>query len=238
VVPSSHPTDNPFRDSYRDIAHGRHCIVHFDPFSDPHWNGKAYRVLAGSSSNAYNKYESGSCTEHMLSSIDRVRCWPDSLGQLLNLDRLVKASILAQLHRLAPPGMQKRVVVWIGALVVVFMLFTVFVSVYAARMKQNTLTQCSGCDLPLCSNACCLGPSNLPQGSPLPLHYVRRRAKALQGCWNMTNVNFFTSATNTFLDVVIFALPIPGLYKLQITRRKKGLSVSFSQHSVATNDSQ
>lgn len=111
MVSSSHPTDNPFGDSYRDIAHGRHCIVHFDPFSDLHWNGKAYRVLAGSSSNAYNKYESGSCTEHMLSSIGRVRYWPDSLEKLLNLDRIVKASILAQLHRLAPLGMQKRVVV-------------------------------------------------------------------------------------------------------------------------------
>jgi hypothetical protein len=77
------------------LSHGRHCIVHFDPFSDPHWNGKAYRVLAGSSSNAYNKYESGSCAEHMLSSIGRVRYWPDSLEKLLNLDRIVKASILA-----------------------------------------------------------------------------------------------------------------------------------------------
>lgn len=56
---------------------------------------------------------------------------------MLNLDRLVKMSILAQLHRLAPPGMQKRVVVWIGVFVVVFMLFTVFVSVYSARMKQD-----------------------------------------------------------------------------------------------------
>jgi hypothetical protein len=134
--------------------------------------------------------------------------------------------------------MQKRVVVWIGAFVVAFMLFTVFVSVHAARMKQDSLTQCSGCDLPVCSNACCLGSSKFPQGSPLPLHYVRRRAKALQGCWNLTSVNFLTSSTNTLLDVVIFALPMPGLYKLQITRRKKGSSVGFSQHRVATDSLQ
>lgn len=38
----------------------------------------------------------------------------------------------------------------------------------------------------------------------------------------MMAVNFFTSSMNSFLDVVIFALPIPSLYKLQITRQKKG----------------
>lgn len=54
----------------------------------------------------------------------------------------------------------------------------------------------------------------------------------------MTDVNFFTSSTNAFLDVVIFALPVPGLYKLQITRQKKGTCVSFSKHHVATDDIQ
>jgi hypothetical protein len=37
-------------------------------------------------------------------------------------------SILAQFYQIAPPGIQKRVVIWIGAFVLIFTLFTVFVS--------------------------------------------------------------------------------------------------------------
>jgi hypothetical protein len=64
---------------------------------------------------------------------------------------------------------------------------------------------------------------NFPKVHPQP-HKPCRIAKTLQGCWNMTNVNFFTSSVNTLLDVVIFALPIPAIYKLQTTLGKKGTS--------------
>lgn len=91
---------------------------------------------------------------------------------LLNCDRLVKMSILAQLDQLALPGMQKRVVVWIGAYVIVFMLFTVFVSVYSAWLGQNLLTQYSGCHLSMCSSQCCLGPRKLSQSLSPTFCYV------------------------------------------------------------------
>lgn len=42
--------------------------------------------------------------------------------------RLVKMSILAQFYQLALPGMQRRVIMWVGIFVLVFTLFTVFVS--------------------------------------------------------------------------------------------------------------
>lgn len=82
VVPSSYPADNSFRNPYHCVALSRHRVVHFDPFPDSHRNGKAYRILTGSSGNARNKHESGSRTEHMLSIIDWVSCsryWSDPL---------------------------------------------------------------------------------------------------------------------------------------------------------------
>jgi hypothetical protein len=134
--------------------------MYLDPFPDPYWDGKAYRILAGSPSNAYNEYESGPGAKHMLSSIDRVTCssqWPGSY-QPLTFDRLVKMSILAQLHALAPPGIQKRVVAWVGAFVFLFMLFTVFVSICPVLLNQYPLTHHKGCNLSVYSDACCLGP--------------------------------------------------------------------------------
>ena len=54
----------------------------------------------------------------------------------------------------------------------------------------------------------------------------------------MMSVNFFTSSMNSFLDVVIFALPIPGLYKLQITRQKKGKLLKLSHRWLVIDDLQ
>lgn len=48
--------------------------------------------------------------------------------------------------------------------------------------------------------------------------------KISQGCWNMMEVNFFTSSMNTFLDIVIFFLPVPIMLKLQISSKKKSRS--------------
>jgi hypothetical protein len=52
----------------------------------------------------------------------------------------------------------------------------------------------------------------------------------------MMSMNFFTSAVNLSLDVLIFVLPLRGLYKLQITRQKKGTSNSFSQHRIVVEN--
>jgi hypothetical protein len=147
-------------------------------------------------------------------------------------------SILAQLHTLAPPGMQKRVVACIGAFVFLFMLFTVFVSIRPTSLKQPPFTHYIGCNLPMHSNACCLEPRNFPQSTSLPFCHVCRTAKRLQGCWNMMSVNFFTSSMNLFLDVLIFILPLHGLFKLHISHQKKSTSNSFSQHRIVVEGSQ
>ncbi|KAH7095832.1 hypothetical protein FB567DRAFT_41408 [Paraphoma chrysanthemicola] len=50
-----------------------------------------------------------------------------------------------------------------------------------------------------------------------------------KGCWNMMGMNFFTSGMNTFLDLVIFVLPIPTIAKLHMEKKKKfTLTVGFS----------
>ncbi|KAJ6205461.1 hypothetical protein PSV09DRAFT_2403175 [Bipolaris maydis] len=43
---------------------------------------------------------------------------------------LIKASMLAQLHLLAAPGTQKRVVFWTGCLVCIFTMFTTFSAIF------------------------------------------------------------------------------------------------------------
>jgi hypothetical protein len=45
-------------------------------------------------------------------------------------------SILAQFYQIAPPGIQKRVVIWIGAFVLIFTLFTVFVGRTATHLAM------------------------------------------------------------------------------------------------------
>lgn len=61
------------------------------------------------------------------------------LAILIQFDRLIKMSILAQFHQLAPPGMQKRAVVWVAIFVLMFTLFTVFVSSIALHPTYFTL---------------------------------------------------------------------------------------------------
>ncbi|KZM24860.1 hypothetical protein ST47_g4000 [Ascochyta rabiei] len=113
---------------------------------------------------------------------------------------LVKMSILAQFYQFAQPGLQKRVVAWVGAFVCVFMLFTVFAAIF----------QC------------------IPMKAAWDLQNFPR------GCWNMMNVNFFTSSMNTFLDLVVFLLPITTIYKLPTTFRKKlTLALAYSMGLLA-----
>lgn len=71
---------------------------------------------------------------------------------------LVKMSILAQFYQLASTGMQRQVVLWVGVFVFIFTLFTVFVSGAATDTKRCVLTSRSGCNLPMHSDECCMGP--------------------------------------------------------------------------------
>ncbi|XPS69134.1 hypothetical protein M3J07_001403 [Ascochyta lentis] len=113
---------------------------------------------------------------------------------------LVKMSILAQFYQFAQPGLQRRVVAWVGGFVCIFMLFTVFAAIF----------QC------------------IPMKAAWDLQNFPR------GCWNMMNVNFFTSSMNTFLDLVIFLLPITTIYRLPTTFRKKlTLALAYSMGLLA-----
>ncbi|KAH6613842.1 hypothetical protein C7974DRAFT_65649 [Boeremia exigua] len=113
---------------------------------------------------------------------------------------LIKMSILVQFHQLALPGMQKRVIVWVGVFVLVFTLFTVFAAIF----------QC------------------------IPMHAAWDIDNFPKGCWNMMEVNFFTSSINTLLDILIFVLPIPTMQKLQINSKKKvTLAVAYAMGLLA-----
>lgn len=52
---------------------------------------------------------------------------------LTKMDSLIKASICAQLYMLAAVNVQKKVVLWTSIVVVLFTLFTTFVSAIACR---------------------------------------------------------------------------------------------------------
>lgn len=118
---------------------------------------------------------------------------------------MIKTSILAQYYTLAVPGMQMRVVLGITGFVVLFTVFTTFVrrcltgwQVYDLTvLLQSAIFQC------------------------IPISAAWNLETFPKGCWNMMIMNFFTSTMNTFLDIVIFVLPIPTIVKLQMEKKKK-----------------
>lgn len=118
---------------------------------------------------------------------------------------MIKTSILAQYYNLAVPGLQKRVVMSVTGFVALFTVFTTLVrhcrTVWQAhgltRLLQAAIFQC------------------------VPISAAWNLQTFPKGCWNMMGMNFFTSSMNTFLDLVIFALPIPTIAKLQMEKKKK-----------------
>ncbi|KAF2843983.1 hypothetical protein T440DRAFT_523842 [Plenodomus tracheiphilus IPT5] len=141
----------------------------------------------------YSRARPAMLVESMKMGLAQNACYQALIG-------LVKLSILAQFHQIAPPGMQKKVVFWVGVFVSILTLFTVSAAIF------QCIPMSAAWDL-----------ENFPKG-----------------CWNMMEVNFFTSSMSTFLDICIFILPFPSMMKLQITFKKKTtLSLAYSMGLLA-----